>query len=150
VGANQLPHRQNHRHPVVGVVVEGHVDAMAILHLGRRIYCDEFIVRVGLGHPEHDRVSRVAGFSRRLDDPDRVHQCLFYFTGQRRVIAAAVIGTISSAAPTLGPTIGGWITRKPLLALAVLHQSSARNIRRHRSADARAYRPAEPGITARC
>jgi MFS transporter, DHA2 family, multidrug resistance protein len=34
----------------------------------------------------------------------------FYFTGQRRVIAAAVIGTISSLAPTLGPTIGGWIT----------------------------------------
>jgi MFS transporter, DHA2 family, multidrug resistance protein len=33
----------------------------------------------------------------------------FYFTGQRRVIAAAVIGTISLA-PTLGPTIGGWIT----------------------------------------
>src|SRR5438477_5903933 len=34
----------------------------------------------------------------------------FYFTGQQRVIAAAVIGTISSLAPTLGPTIGGWIT----------------------------------------
>ena len=34
----------------------------------------------------------------------------FYFTGKRRVIAAAVIGTISSLAPTLGPTIGGWIT----------------------------------------
>jgi MFS family permease len=69
----------------------------------------------------------------------------FYFTGQLGVIAAAIIGTISSAAPTLGPTIGGWITRKLLLALAVFHQSSARNIRRHRSADARAYRPAEPG-----
>src|SRR5207249_2770830 len=34
----------------------------------------------------------------------------FYFTGQQRVIAAAVIGTISSLAPTLGPTISGWIT----------------------------------------
>ncbi len=33
-----------------------------------------------------------------------------YFTGQQRVIAAAVIGSISSLAPTLGPTIGGWIT----------------------------------------
>ena len=33
-----------------------------------------------------------------------------YFSGQQRVIAAAVIGTISSLAPTLGPTIGGWIT----------------------------------------
>jgi DHA2 family multidrug resistance protein len=33
-----------------------------------------------------------------------------YFSGQQRVIAAAVIGSISSLAPTLGPTIGGWIT----------------------------------------
>jgi DHA2 family multidrug resistance protein len=33
-----------------------------------------------------------------------------YFTMQQRVIAAATIGCISSLAPTLGPTIGGWIT----------------------------------------
>jgi MFS transporter, DHA2 family, multidrug resistance protein len=33
-----------------------------------------------------------------------------YFAGQQRVIAAAVIGSISSLAPTLGPTIGGWTT----------------------------------------
>jgi DHA2 family multidrug resistance protein len=33
-----------------------------------------------------------------------------YFGGHQRVIAAAVIGAISSLAPTLGPTIGGWIT----------------------------------------
>ena len=33
-----------------------------------------------------------------------------YFGGQQRVIAAATIGTIASLAPTLGPTVGGWIT----------------------------------------
>src|SRR5580693_9176573 len=33
-----------------------------------------------------------------------------YFSGNERVIAAATIGAISSLAPTLGPTIGGWIT----------------------------------------
>jgi DHA2 family multidrug resistance protein len=33
-----------------------------------------------------------------------------YFQGKRRVYAAAVIGTIASIAPTLGPVIGGWIT----------------------------------------
>jgi MFS transporter, DHA2 family, multidrug resistance protein len=33
-----------------------------------------------------------------------------YFTGNQRVIAAATVGSISSLAPTLGPTIGGWIT----------------------------------------
>jgi len=33
-----------------------------------------------------------------------------YFQGQRRVYAAAVVGTIASVAPTLGPVIGGWIT----------------------------------------
>lgn len=34
----------------------------------------------------------------------------FYFGGHQRVIAAAVIGSIASLAPTLGPPIGGWIT----------------------------------------
>ncbi|HUC60367.1 MAG TPA: DHA2 family efflux MFS transporter permease subunit [Alphaproteobacteria bacterium] len=33
-----------------------------------------------------------------------------YFRGPQRVISAAVIGCIASLAPTLGPTIGGWIT----------------------------------------
>lgn len=33
-----------------------------------------------------------------------------YFPGPKRVYAAAVIGTIASIAPTLGPVIGGWIT----------------------------------------
>ncbi len=33
-----------------------------------------------------------------------------YFAGHQRVVAAAIIGALSSLAPTLGPTIGGWIT----------------------------------------
>ena len=33
-----------------------------------------------------------------------------YFQGQKRVYAAAVIGTIASIAPSLGPVIGGYIT----------------------------------------
>ncbi|HXC27867.1 MAG TPA: DHA2 family efflux MFS transporter permease subunit [Stellaceae bacterium] len=33
-----------------------------------------------------------------------------YFQGQKRIYAAAVVGTIASIAPTLGPVVGGWIT----------------------------------------
>src|SRR6202140_1501800 len=33
-----------------------------------------------------------------------------FFPGPRRVYSAAVVGTIASVAPTLGPVIGGWIT----------------------------------------
>jgi len=33
-----------------------------------------------------------------------------FFAGKQRVIAAATIGAIASLAPTLGPTLGGWIT----------------------------------------
>jgi MFS transporter, DHA2 family, multidrug resistance protein len=33
-----------------------------------------------------------------------------FFGGHQRVIAAAIVGALSSLAPTLGPTIGGWIT----------------------------------------
>lgn len=34
----------------------------------------------------------------------------YFFQGKRRVYSAAVVGTIASIAPTLGPVIGGWIT----------------------------------------
>ncbi len=33
-----------------------------------------------------------------------------YFEGQRRLLAAAVIGTIAAVAPAFGPIAGGWIT----------------------------------------
>lgn len=33
-----------------------------------------------------------------------------FFHGKQRVIAAATIGGLASLAPTLGPTVGGWIT----------------------------------------
>jgi DHA2 family multidrug resistance protein len=33
-----------------------------------------------------------------------------FFPGKKMVIAAATIGAIASLAPTLGPTVGGWIT----------------------------------------
>ena len=42
--------------------------------------------------------------------PTMFTSSFYYFQGQRRVYAAAVIGTIASIAPTLGPVIGGWIT----------------------------------------
>jgi len=35
---------------------------------------------------------------------------LHYFQGPKRVYSAAVVGTIASVAPTLGPVIGGYIT----------------------------------------
>jgi DHA2 family multidrug resistance protein len=35
---------------------------------------------------------------------------LYFFQGPRRVYSAAVVGTIASLAPVLGPVIGGWIT----------------------------------------
>lgn len=33
-----------------------------------------------------------------------------FFSGPQRVIAAATVGALASLAPTLGPTVGGWIT----------------------------------------
>jgi MFS family permease len=35
---------------------------------------------------------------------------LHYFQGPRRVCSAAVVGSIASVAPSLGPIVGGWIT----------------------------------------
>jgi DHA2 family multidrug resistance protein len=33
-----------------------------------------------------------------------------FYSGKQRVVAAATIGALASLAPTLGPTVGGWIT----------------------------------------
>src|SRR5476651_1829644 len=33
-----------------------------------------------------------------------------FFPGRKIVVAAATVGALSSLAPTLGPTVGGWIT----------------------------------------
>jgi DHA2 family multidrug resistance protein len=42
--------------------------------------------------------------------PTMFTSSFYFFQGPRRVYSAAVIGTIASIAPTLGPVIGGWIT----------------------------------------
>jgi DHA2 family multidrug resistance protein len=42
--------------------------------------------------------------------PTMFTSTFYFFPGPRRVYAAAVVGTIASVAPTLGPVIGGWIT----------------------------------------
>src|SRR5499425_2292414 len=42
--------------------------------------------------------------------PTMFTSSFYFFRGPRRVYSAAVIGTIASVAPTLGPVIGGWIT----------------------------------------
>jgi MFS transporter, DHA2 family, multidrug resistance protein len=42
--------------------------------------------------------------------PTMFTSSFYFFQGQRRIYSAAVIGTIASVAPTLGPVIGGWIT----------------------------------------
>jgi DHA2 family multidrug resistance protein len=52
----------------------------------------------------------VQGFLGGAMIPTAFTAAFFYFTGQQRVVAAAIIGGLSSLAPTLGPTIGGWIT----------------------------------------
>jgi MFS transporter, DHA2 family, multidrug resistance protein len=41
--------------------------------------------------------------------PTMFTSSLYFFQGPRRVYSAAVIGTIASMAPVLGPVIGGWI-----------------------------------------
>src|SRR6201999_259177 len=42
--------------------------------------------------------------------PTVYSSAFIYFSGNQRVVAAATVGSISSLAPTLGPTLGGWIT----------------------------------------
>ena len=42
--------------------------------------------------------------------PTMFTAAFYFFSGRQIVLAAATIGALSSMAPTLGPTVGGWIT----------------------------------------
>ena len=109
-----------------------------------RLHLDEPAVRRGLGHPEHDRLPRAARLSRRLDDPDRVHDRLHLLPGaaarHRRGDRRRAV--LPGAHP--GPDRRRLDHRQLLLALAVLHQPGAGHLRRLRGADAGAHRQAGP------
>jgi MFS transporter, DHA2 family, multidrug resistance protein len=95
----------------------------------------------GWAWDEHDRVSRAAGFSRRLDDPDRVHDrlCLFLRAAAGDRGGRHRLDLLPGA--DLGTDYWRVDNRKLFLALALLHQSAPGGIRRRGGADARADRP---------
>ena len=72
------------------------------------LHADEPAVRLGVEHPEYDRLPRPAGLAGGSMIP-RCSPPLSPFQGKQRVIAAATIGG-GLPRPTLGPTVGGWIT----------------------------------------
>ena len=47
------------------------------------------------------------------------------FDGKQRAMIPAILGMVSVLAPTLGPTVGGWMTEARRLALDLLHQHRA-------------------------
>ena len=53
------------------------------------------------------------------------------FPKSRQAMVTPLIGLIATLAPTIGPTVGGYLTDAHVVALAVLHQRRTRR-RRHR------------------
>ncbi len=51
------------------------------------------------------------------------------FPGEKRTQMSVLIGLTATLAPTIGPTLGGWLTDKLLLALAVPDQRAGRRSR---------------------
>ena len=64
------------------------------------------------------------------------------FPRSRMMVITPLIGLVATLAPTIGPTVGGYLDRGVLLALAVLHQHRARHHRHHRGGHADRLRPA--------
>lgn len=65
------------------------------------LHADESAVRLGVEHPEHDRLSRPAGTGRRSMIPLVFTTAFAFFQGKQRVIAAATIGGLASLLPRL-------------------------------------------------
>src|SRR6266436_3342907 len=127
LGADELSHCRNHRDSSVRVDVARYVDPLAVLCVGGWLYRGEPVVWSGLGHSQHDRVSRSAGLSRRLDDSnglyDGIHLLLRPSARDRRghrrrhIVSGSHVGTHS----------GRLDHRSLFVALAILHQPGPGN-----------------------
>ena len=126
LGADRLSDRRDRRDPAQRLADPGVLDALAVRRLGRRLYRHQPALRPRLEHPEHDRLPGAAGLLGASMIPTMFTSSFHFFQGPRRVYSAAVVGTIASIAPMLGPVIGGWITDTLELALAVLRQPRCR------------------------
>ena len=62
---------------------------------------------------------------------------------RRQAVITPMIGLVATLAPTIGPTVGGYLTECVFLALAVLHQHRARHRGHGRRAGAGRFRQAE-------
>ncbi len=63
VGTNQLPDRRDHYYPAFRLAGPGHVDPLAVCRFRGGLHADEPAVRLGVEHPEYDRLPRPAGLA---------------------------------------------------------------------------------------
>ena len=78
---------------------------LASLHRGKRA------LRHGLGHQLDDPLPDHPGLRRRGHGADVVrHRVLMFYAARSRRQIPAVLGMVSVLAPTLSPTVGGWLT----------------------------------------
>ena len=97
---------------------------------GRRLHAYEPDVRHVVEYRRDDRVAGNPGLHGRRHDPDGFchrHDCVSAFAPAADL---DLIGLVATLAPTVGPTVGGYLTA--VVALAVFHQCAAGH-RRHAS-----------------
>ncbi|MEI9926733.1 MAG: MFS transporter [Sphingomonas sp.] len=86
------------------------VDALAVRVVGGSVHAGERAVRAGVEHRIDDPVPRGQGFVGGAMVPTVFATGFAMFHGRQRAMIPAILGMVSVLAPTLGPTLGGWIT----------------------------------------
>jgi len=81
----------------------GVLDTLAVHHIGGRLYPRQLLCGFALEHRSMIVFRALQGLLGASMIPTVFTSSFHYFQGPRRVYAAAVVGSIASIAPTLGP-----------------------------------------------
>jgi DHA2 family multidrug resistance protein len=110
LGPDQLPDRRDHRDSAVGLAVARDVDALAVRASAAGFTVASLLCGVAWNIQSMIAFRALQGFLGGSMIPMVFTTAFVFFQGSQRVIAAATVGALASLAPTLGPTVGGWIT----------------------------------------
>ena len=96
--------------PLSGFLATAGVDAHAVHGLCRGFHRRQRAVRHGNEHRPDDRLPRHPGLHRRRHDPERLRRRLHDLPAIKRSIVSPMIGLVATLAPTIGPTVGGYLS----------------------------------------
>ena len=110
LGADRLPDRRGDDDPAVGLPVARARHAHAVRHLGRRLHLASLMCGLSTSINEMIVWRAIQGFIGGGMIPTVFATAYIIFPRSRMGLVAPMIGLVATLAPTIGPTVGGYLT----------------------------------------